>query len=105
MSRRKRAKPIAKDIQSSQNSQDDSTEPLENSQNSKSRSKNYSADESAALIKCCDVFHAIINKNSNHDKDKKQKEAAWQQIKSNFIEYCKSQGIYVSKNVDCLHNA
>lgn len=79
-------------------SQDDSlNDVIENSQNSKSRSKNYSADESATLIKCCDKYHAIISKNSSRDKDKKEKQLAWEKIKSDFDQYCQSQGIIVSK--------
>lgn len=40
------------------------------------RKKNYSSDECAALIKCSERFHGIINKNSNNEKDKKDKERA-----------------------------
>lgn len=97
MSARKRSKSTAKETQSLRNSQDDSNDVLENSQNSKTRSKNYSADESAALIKCCDKYHAIISKNSNRDKDKKEKQLAWHKIKSDFDQYCQFQGIIVSK--------
>lgn len=38
-------------------------ETSQSSQNSKTRAKNYSAEECQALIKCCDKFHTIINDN------------------------------------------
>lgn len=97
MSTRKRKPSIASRIQSPRNSQDDSTE-LENSQGTKSRAKNYSAEESAALIRICDKYHVIINKNSSSDKDKQQKQKAWQSVKTEFDIYCRAEAIYVSLN-------
>lgn len=96
MSAKGRRKSVAQKIQSPRNSKND--ELLESSQDSqnKSRSKNYSAEESAALIRCSEKFHAIISKNSSRDKDKNEKQQAWEKIKSEFDQYCKSEGIYVS---------
>lgn len=65
------------------------------------RAKNYSAEESAALIRVCDKFHVIISLNSHTDQDRKEKEKAWNTIKRDFVEYCSSQGIEVSENL-CL---
>lgn len=86
--------------QESQASQDstDSLLSSQASQNSKGRAKNYSREESEALARCTEKFHTIISKNSSHDKDIAQKERAWENIKSSFDDYCKSQGIYVSSN-------
>lgn len=92
---------IAKKIYTPRNSQEDSNDTFASSQNSqdsqsgKLRAKNYSAEESAALIRCSEKYYAIISKNSNRDKDKKEKQQAWQKIKNEFDQYCKSQGIYV----------
>lgn len=100
MSSKTRRASLAQKIQSTRNSQD-SSEALENSQNSlsgKPKSKNYSAEESKALIKCAEKFHTIISLNSSRDKDKKDKEKAWEKIKVDFHLYCKSQGIFVSCN-------
>lgn len=69
---------------------------LQNSQSGKLKAKNYSAEESAALIRCSAKYHTIISKNTNRDKDKQEKQQAWEKIKSEFDQYCKSQGIYVS---------
>lgn len=83
--------------QTPRNSQDESNDTFESSQNSqdsqnsKSKVKNYSAEESAAK------YHTVISKNSNRDKDKQEKQQAWEKIKSEFDQYCKSQGIYVSR--------
>lgn len=60
------------------------------------RAKNYTTDEAEALVKVCSKFHTIINKNSSSEGDKKLKEKAWNQIKSDFDKHCRSQGIYVS---------
>lgn len=99
-------KPIAKKIETPRNSHvnaaEDDLDTLENSQNSqnsKLRSKNYSADESAALITCCERYHSIISKNSNRDKDKLEKKHAWEKIKKDFDKYCHCQGIHVSKKI------
>lgn len=96
---RTRAKSIAGEIQSPRNSPDVSSETVENSQNSKIRSKNYSAEECEAIIKCCDKFHPIISKNSSRDKDKQEKQQAWEKIKRDFDDYCQSQGICVSTKI------
>lgn len=80
--------------QESQNSQD--SIDTQNSQNGKLKAKNYSKEEAIALERCTERFHAVISKNSNHDKDKEEKQRAWESIKISFDEYCKSQGIYVS---------
>lgn len=103
MSKRNRSKSTVNETRSTRISQDDSTDALENSQNSKTRSKNYSADESAALVKCCDKYHVIISKNSSRDKDKREKQQTWLKIKSDFDEYCQSQGIIVSKVLNFFH--
>lgn len=63
------------------------------------RSKNFSPEESEVLLSACDKFYEVINKNSNRDVDKKAKTNAWSKIKCGFDKYCKSQGIYVSKNL------
>lgn len=90
-------------IRSPPNSQDESNDTIIGSQDSqKLRAKNYSAEESAALIRCSEKYHAIISKNSNRDKDKKEKNQAWEKIKKDFDTYCKSQGIYVS-TIEFLH--
>lgn len=60
--RSKRAKSLA--------SREEPVEEFELSQNRKPRAKNYSAEECAALIRFCTPKNAIINKNSNRDKDK-----------------------------------
>lgn len=92
----KRRQSAANKIQSPRISRDETSQ---SSQNSKFRAKNYSADECQALIKCCDKFHPIITKNSSRDKDKQEKQQAWETIKSDYDHYCKSQGIYVS--IEC----
>lgn len=104
MSTRGRRSSVAKKIKPPRNSQEDSNQPFENSQNSQDsvnnkrvKSKNYSADESAAIIKCTEKLHSIININSNRDKDKQEKQLAWKGIKNDFDQYCKSQGFYVSE--------
>lgn len=104
MSRRGRSGSVAQKIQSPRTSQDDTLENSQhsnfsqNSENSKrAKAKNYSADESAAIIRCTDKFCSIINLNSNRDKDKQQKQSAWKIIKHDFDVYCKSQGFYVSE--------
>lgn len=88
-----RRKSVAKKVALPRISHDETSQ---SSQNSKTRAKNYSAEECQALIKCCDKFHTIITKNSNSDKDKQEKQQVWDKIKNDFDEYCKSQGIYVS---------
>lgn len=88
-----RRKSVAKKVTSTRISQDETSQ---SSQKSKTRAKNYSAEECQALIKCCDKFHTIITKNSNSDKDKNEKQQAWDKIKNDFDIYCKSHGIYVS---------
>lgn len=64
----------------------------------KTRSKNFTENENKVLISACDKFHEIINKNSSSDADKLAKNKAWANIKNGFDVYCKSQGIFVSKN-------
>lgn len=99
MSSKQRRISIAQRIGSRLISRDDSNDTFASSQNSQnSRSKNYSAEESAALIRCAEKFYDIITKNSSRDKDKQIKQRAWESIKKSFDQYCKSQGIYVSKN-------
>lgn len=96
MSSNKGKNSATKKIQTPRNSQDDTSQC---SQKSKSRAKNYSAEECEALIKCCEKFHSVITLNSSRDTDKTEKKAAWKLIKRDFNEYCKSQGIYVSKKL------
>lgn len=67
-------------------------------QTNKSRSKNFSDAECNVLLSACDKFYTIINKNSNRDNDKKAKTVAWSKIKMGFDQYCKSQGVFVSRN-------
>lgn len=62
----------------------------------RSRTKNYTAIECEHILKTCDKFHNIINKNSNRDSDKKTKEKTWQTIKIEFDERCKADGCFVS---------
>lgn len=71
---------------------------MANQQATKTRAKNFSEAECKVLLSACDKFHGIINKNSSRDKDKKAKSVAWAKIKAGFDGYCKSEGIYVSKN-------
>ena len=99
MNTRQSRKSIASEIQ--QTSQDElndlsESSPAGNSKTGKTRAKNYSADESAALVKVCDKFHAIISTNTHTDKDKQEKQEAWRKIKSDFDQYCQTQGIPVS---------
>lgn len=68
----------------------------------KTRSKNFSEEESKVLLSACDKFHSVINKNSNRDVDKIAKVKAWEKIKQGFDNYCRAEGIYVSKNLMCL---
>lgn len=75
-----------------------SSQGSQDSQSGKLRAKNYSAEESGALIRCTEKYHAIISKNSNRDKDKIEKNQAWEKIRNEFNQYCKSQGFYVSGN-------
>lgn len=86
---------------SSQNSQKSyqSIEKPQNSQKSKTRprAKNYTGEESRAIVKCCEKYKLIINKNSSSQSDIHQKERAWEAIKNDFDRYCKSQGFYVSR--------
>lgn len=92
-------KSIANKIQTPRNSQDESNDTFASSQGSQSgklRSKNYTVEESLALGRCTEKYHEIINKNTSSDKDKQAKIQAWQNIKKEFDQYCKSQGIYVS---------
>lgn len=91
---------LARLSQDSQYTEDSNDTVLssQNSQKSKSKGKNYSREEQAALIRCTEKFHGIISKNSSQDKDVAQKQLAWKRIKTSFDEYCKSQGIYVSSN-------
>lgn len=65
-------------------------------ENTKNRAKNYSKIESDSLLKICDEFHLVINRNSNRDVDKQEKVKAWQKIKKRLDEFCQSEGIYVS---------
>lgn len=74
------------------------SQTIKQNPNTKSRSKNFTEAESSALLSACDKFYNIINKNSNRDCDKKAKNNAWLRIKSGFDQYCKSEGVYVSKN-------
>lgn len=71
------------------------------SQNTKSRAKNYSSHECDALVECSERFRGIIDKNSNNERDKEEKERAWITIKEDFDEYCAAQGFYVSKECKC----
>lgn len=91
---------LSQDSQDSQGTQNSNDTLLssQNSQNSKIKTKNYSQAEQEALSRCTEKFHAIISKNSNHDKDKAEKQRAWENIKISFDNYCKSEGIYVSLN-------
>lgn len=85
-------------------SQESIEELSQNSAKGKSnRTKNYSADECSVLIKCCDKFHALINKNSSCDKDKNEKKLAWGKIRHDFDLYCKSNNIFVSTLLVFLH--
>lgn len=72
-------------------------------QGGKSRAKNFSAEECLAVIKVCDRYYTIISKNSNRDKDRQEKQKAWDKIKAEYDLYCKSQGIYVSRK-HIFHN-
>lgn len=63
------------------------------------RSKNYSKDESEALMRICQGYHAIISKNSNRDADIKAKAEAWRSIKTDYDDHFKSQGIQVSTSL------
>lgn len=90
-----RRKSTAQQVQSQQDESNDTLASSQNSQDSqigKLRAKNYSAEESAALIRCSEKYHANIS------KDKTEKKVSWEKIKSEFDQYCKSQGIYVSGN-------
>lgn len=69
----------------------------------KTRSKNFSEEESRVLLSACDRHHNIINKNSNRSTDKLAKVKAWAQIKNGFDNYCRTQGIYVCKNLFRLY--
>lgn len=62
----------------------------------RSRSKNYSKDEVDALLKSCNQFNGIINKNSNNNSDQQNKENAWEKIKKTFDKRCHADGIFVS---------
>lgn len=64
--------------------------------NAKTRSKNFCSFENESLLKTCDKFHTIINKNSNRTADIKQKTTAWITIKREFDLHCKSNGLFVS---------
>lgn len=68
----------------------------QNTEKSKNRTKNYTLEESRAIIRCCLKYHEIIDKNSKTDKDKSAKVSTWKQIKRDFDVYCKSNGIFVS---------
>lgn len=61
----------------------------------RNRAKKYTTAESEALLKICNEFHGIINKNSNRDADRKNKDKAWATIKRTFDTTCKSQAIFV----------
>lgn len=92
-------KATANKIQTPRNSQDDSNDTFTGSQDSqsgRSKAKNYTLDECLALGRCTAKYHEIISKNSSLDKDKNAKQKAWERLKSDFDQYCKSQGIYVS---------
>lgn len=91
---KKKPKTAVNEIVSEENPQDN----FDSSQNTqKTRAKNYSVEESEALVKCCDKYFTIIKLNSNSDKQKQQKRAAWDAIKREFDTYLKSQGFYVSE--------
>lgn len=66
------------------------------SQDTKVRSKNFSADECSALLRFCHEFHTTINKNSHSDKELALKNKCWDEIKIRFDKYCESEGIDVS---------
>lgn len=52
--------------------------------NTKKRNKNFSSFENDTLLKTCDKFHNIINKNSNKTADINEKTKAWQSIKQGY---------------------
>lgn len=68
----------------------------QDAEKTKNRTKNYTVEESRAIIRCCLKHHEIIDKNSKTDKDKSAKVSTWKQIKRDFDVYCKSNGIFVS---------
>lgn len=70
--------------------------PIRSVQKVRSRTKNYTPFECETLLKICDQYHTVINKNSNRDIDRKNKESAWQTIKNEFDERCKADGQFVS---------
>lgn len=61
------------------------------------RSKNYSATECEILLKICDKYHSIINKNSSRDKDKIEKTKTWAKITKEHNFDCRAEGIVSSK--------
>lgn len=74
------------------------------SNSSNTRSKKYTTNECEVLMKLCEKFHAVINKNSNRDEDKKQKTKAWETIKKGFDFCCKADGMFVSTILYVLFN-
>lgn len=65
---------------------------------SRIRAKKYTQNECDTLLRTCNRFHTIINMNSNRDSDRIKKENAWKNIKRQFDQRCKADGIYVSIN-------
>lgn len=63
---------------------------------SRCRTKNYTEQECEILLRCCNNFHNIINRNSNRDADQQNKKKAWVQIQKQFKELCGANGIIVS---------
>lgn len=69
---------------------------FEETATAKIRGKNFSLFENETLLKSCDKFHSVINKNSNRAVDIKKKEMAWKLIKTEFDLLCKANGNFVS---------
>lgn len=61
------------------------------------RSKNYSWVECDILMKICDKYISIINKNSSRDKDKIEKSKTWAKITKEYNLDCRAEGIVSSK--------
>lgn len=71
--------------------------PLNATENSKkNRTANYTSEECEILLKTCDKYHGIINKNNNRDVDIKKKAEAWVVIKNEFDVSCRTEGIVVN---------
>lgn len=72
--------------------------PIQSVEKSRSRTKNYTTFECQTLLRLCDQYHNIINRNSSRDIDRKNKELTWQTIKNGFDERCKAEGQFVSSS-------